>query len=104
MCVCVCLSVCVCVYVRMRNIYKGWRRENKDLNDDTSSVRSDGGSVRGGLRGRGKGRGRGRGRGRGNSPSKTHRPACLLFAVICMPAKSFKTISLRYAVMMMNEK
>lgn len=50
------------------NIYvtflSGWRREARDFADDTS-VRSDGGSIRGGLRGRGKGRGRGRGRGRG---------------------------------------
>lgn len=42
-----------------------WRREARDFGDDTSGVRSDGGNVRGGIRGRGKGRGRGRGRGRG---------------------------------------
>lgn len=43
----------------------GWRREQRDFGEDTASVRSDSGSVRGGIRGRGKGRGRGRGRGRG---------------------------------------
>lgn len=41
----------------------GFRR---DFNDETSSVRSEGSSVRGSLRGRVKSRGRGRGRGRGN--------------------------------------
>ncbi|XP_074548143.1 la-related protein 1B isoform X4 [Halichoeres trimaculatus] len=40
----------------------GWRSQ-RDFGDDTSSIRSDGGSIRGGIRGRGKGRGRGRGRG-----------------------------------------
>ncbi|XP_060735012.1 la-related protein 1B isoform X4 [Tachysurus vachellii] len=41
------------------------RAFRRDFNDETSSVRSEGSSVRGGLRGRGKSRGRGRGRGRG---------------------------------------
>ncbi|KAK1894456.1 La-related protein 1B [Dissostichus eleginoides] len=44
---------------------RSWRREPRDFADDASSVRSDSGSVRGGVRGRGKGRGRGRGRGSG---------------------------------------
>lgn len=51
------LSVCVC------DVCAGFRR---DFSDETSSVRSESGSVRGGLWGRGKSRGRGRGRGRGN--------------------------------------
>ncbi|XP_034091186.1 la-related protein 1B isoform X2 [Gymnodraco acuticeps] len=44
---------------------RSWRREPRDFADDASSVRSDSGSVRGGVRARGKGRGRGRGRGSG---------------------------------------
>ncbi|XP_066576260.1 la-related protein 1B isoform X6 [Amia ocellicauda] len=44
----------------------GWRRERRDDLDEVSSVRSEGGNVRGGFRGRGRSRGRGRGRGRGN--------------------------------------
>ncbi|MBN3305584.1 LAR1B protein, partial [Amia calva] len=46
--------------------FSGWRRERRDDLDEVSSVRSEGGNVRGGFRGRGRSRGRGRGRGRGN--------------------------------------
>ncbi|XP_066576256.1 la-related protein 1B isoform X2 [Amia ocellicauda] len=50
-----------------RNDYaRSWRRERRDDLDEVSSVRSEGGNVRGGFRGRGRSRGRGRGRGRGN--------------------------------------
>uniref|UniRef100_A0A287D4E1 HTH La-type RNA-binding domain-containing protein n=1 Tax=Ictidomys tridecemlineatus TaxID=43179 RepID=A0A287D4E1_ICTTR len=48
---------------------RGWRRdrEKRDDQDEVSSVRSEGGNIRGSFRGRGRGgRGRGRGRGRGN--------------------------------------
>lgn len=50
---------------------KGWRRdrEKRDDNDEVSSVRSEGSSVRGFYRGRGRSRGRGRGHGRGNPRS-----------------------------------
>uniref|UniRef100_A0A8C2V341 HTH La-type RNA-binding domain-containing protein n=1 Tax=Chinchilla lanigera TaxID=34839 RepID=A0A8C2V341_CHILA len=47
---------------------RGWRRERekRDDQDEVSSVRSEGGTIRGSFRGRGRGRGWGRGRGRGN--------------------------------------
>uniref|UniRef100_A0A286XY64 HTH La-type RNA-binding domain-containing protein n=1 Tax=Cavia porcellus TaxID=10141 RepID=A0A286XY64_CAVPO len=48
---------------------RGWRRERekREDQDEVSSVRSEGGTIRGSFRGRGRGRGWGRGRGRGNS-------------------------------------
>ncbi|XP_077876807.1 la-related protein 1B isoform X5 [Ictidomys tridecemlineatus] len=52
-----------------RNDTRSWRRdrEKRDDQDEVSSVRSEGGNIRGSFRGRGRGgRGRGRGRGRGN--------------------------------------
>ncbi|XP_039181870.1 la-related protein 1B isoform X2 [Crotalus tigris] len=54
-----------------------WRRdrEKREDHDEVSSVRSEGGSVRGFYRGRGRGKGRGRGRGRGN-PRMNHDYSC----------------------------
>ncbi|XP_023575220.1 la-related protein 1B isoform X2 [Octodon degus] len=51
-----------------RNDTRSWRRERekRDDQDEVSSVRSEGGTIRGSFRGRGRGRGWGRGRGRGN--------------------------------------
>ncbi|EMP37058.1 La-related protein 1 [Chelonia mydas] len=53
---------------------KGWHPDNKHErnwpdHDETSSVKSEGGAVRGAFRGRGRGRGRGRSRGRGGTRS-----------------------------------
>ncbi|KAM7376374.1 hypothetical protein PAMP_006115 [Pampus punctatissimus] len=41
---------------RAHDSNRSWRREPRDFGDDSASVRSDSGSVRGGIRGRGKGR------------------------------------------------
>ncbi|XP_028348085.1 la-related protein 1B isoform X9 [Physeter macrocephalus] len=51
-----------------RNDTRSWRheREKRDDQDEVSSVRSEGGNIRGTFRGRGRSRGRGRGRGRVN--------------------------------------
>ncbi|KAM4812118.1 LOW QUALITY PROTEIN: la-related protein 1B-like [Urocitellus parryii] len=48
-----------------RNDTRSWRRdrEKRDDQDEVSSVRSEGGNIRGSFRGRGRGPGRGRGRG-----------------------------------------
>lgn len=56
---------------RRSEIRMSWRRdrEKRDDNDEVSSVRSEGSSVRGFYRGRGRSRGRGRGHGRGNPRS-----------------------------------
>uniref|UniRef100_A0A8C8SSY1 La ribonucleoprotein 1B n=1 Tax=Pelusios castaneus TaxID=367368 RepID=A0A8C8SSY1_9SAUR len=55
-------------YNNRRNETRSWRRdrEKRDDHDEVSSVRSEGGSIRGFFRYRGRDRGRGRGRGRGN--------------------------------------
>uniref|UniRef100_A0A8C3FB17 La ribonucleoprotein 1, translational regulator n=1 Tax=Chrysemys picta bellii TaxID=8478 RepID=A0A8C3FB17_CHRPI len=57
-----------------RSDLKGWHPDNKHErnwpdHDETSSVKSEGGAVRGAFRGRGRGRGRGRSRGRGGTRS-----------------------------------
>nr|XP_032627527.1 la-related protein 1 isoform X1 [Chelonoidis abingdonii] len=57
-----------------RSELKGWHPDNKHErnwpdHDETSSVKSEGGAVRGAFRGRGRGRGRSRGRGRGGTRS-----------------------------------
>ncbi|XP_038269336.1 la-related protein 1 isoform X4 [Dermochelys coriacea] len=57
-----------------RGELKGWHPDNKHErnwpdHDETSSVKSEGGAVRGAFRGRGRGRGRGRSRGRGGTRS-----------------------------------
>ncbi|XP_075845778.1 la-related protein 1B-like [Microtus pennsylvanicus] len=51
-----------------KNDPRSWRRdrEKRDDQDEVSSVRSEGGAIRGSARGRGRSRGRGGGRGRGN--------------------------------------
>nr|XP_008110243.1 PREDICTED: la-related protein 1B isoform X1 [Anolis carolinensis] len=58
---------------RRNDTRTSWRRERekRDDHDEVSSVRSEGGSIRGFYRGRGRSRGRGRGRGRGN-PRMNH--------------------------------
>uniref|UniRef100_A0A3B5L5M5 La ribonucleoprotein 1B n=1 Tax=Xiphophorus couchianus TaxID=32473 RepID=A0A3B5L5M5_9TELE len=57
----------------LRNLYETKSGEcPRDHGDDTGSIRSDGGTGRGGIRGRGKGRGRGRGRGRGGHYSSRY--------------------------------